>query len=139
MLASCGRAVAWARVEVLGKDGAPLAPGEIRTGARVRARFTEASAKTARFCVDPRPLMPIIPDGGDNDTRQLAGGYGLGSASAGSDISSSARHMSVMSTMPTRSGPPMTGRCRKRPLVMTLAASRMLVAVLTTVGRAVIS
>ena len=33
----------------------------------------------------------------------------------------------------------MTGKCRKRPLVMTLAASRMLAVLLTTVGRAVIS
>ncbi len=56
-----------------------------------------------------------------------------------SDISSSARHMSVMSTMPVRPGPSITGRCRNRPFVMTMAASRMLVVVLTTVGRAVIS
>ena len=47
--------------------------------------------------------------------------------------------MSVMSTMPTRPGAPVTGRCRKRPVVMTLAASRMVVVALTTVGRAVIS
>src|SRR6266567_7031697 len=52
--------------------------------------------------------------------------------------SSSARHTSVMSTMPTRPASPTTGKCLKRPLVMTLAASRMLVVVLTTVGRAVI-
>ena len=56
-----------------------------------------------------------------------------------SDTSSSARKTSVMSTTPTRPASPMTGRCRKCPLVMTLAASRMLAVVLMTVGRAVIS
>ena len=40
--------------------------------------------------------------------------------------------MSWTPTMPTRPTSPIPGKCRKRPLVMTLAASRMLAAVLTT-------
>jgi hypothetical protein len=56
-----------------------------------------------------------------------------------SRIRQAARHTSVMSTMPTTPESPVTGKWRKRPLVMTLAASRMLAVVLTMVGRAVIS
>jgi hypothetical protein len=44
-----------------------------------------------------------------------------------------------MSTMPARPASPMTGKCRNRLLVMSLAASRTLAVVLTTVGLAVIS
>src|SRR5208282_4787386 len=63
------------------------------------------------------------------------------SAASGPDTSdsSSTRHTSVISTMPTRPTSPTTGKCRKRLVVMTLAASRMLVVVLTTVGLAVIT
>src|SRR5712671_3297233 len=52
---------------------------------------------------------------------------------------SNARHTSVMSTMPTRPASPTTGRCRKWPLVMTLAAPRTLVVVLMTTRPTVIS
>jgi Domain of unknown function (DUF1707) len=78
--------------------------------------------------------LPGPPPGvGDQASRhQVAGG-------PAASPSSSAPHTSVMSTMPTRPVSPITGKCRKRLLAMTLAASRMLVAVLTTVGCAVMS
>jgi len=49
-----------------------------------------------------------------------------------------ARHTSMRSTKPRRPVPPATGRCRKRLVVMILAASRTLV-VVRTAGRAVIT
>src|SRR5580704_19212345 len=47
-------------------------------------------------------------------------------------VASSARHTSVKSTMPTRPTSPTTGRYRKWPFVMSLAASRAPVVVLMT-------
>jgi len=49
-----------------------------------------------------------------------------------------AAQTSVMSTIPIRPASPATGRCRKCPVTMDLAASRMLVPTLMTVGCVVI-
>ena len=52
--------------------------------------------------------------------------------------SSNARQTSVMSIIPMRPASSTTGRCRKRPVIMVLAASRMLAVALMTLRRVVI-
>lgn len=55
------------------------------------------------------------------------------------DESSSARQTSPMSTIPTKPASPTTGRCRKCPVTMALAASWMLVVAVMTLGSEVIT
>src|SRR6516162_10005236 len=113
------------------------------------AKSSQASGVSRRVVysvtADVTALLSVSSiSAGHHENRQVADSrdtvYGSdGGSSAASVTLSSALHTSVMSTIPTRPASPMTGRCRKRPLVMTLAASRMLAVVRTTVGSAVIS